>query len=129
MVQKAEKTCAESESNKAKAEAKYGLKGLLLHFAHTLNKKRRGISSKVTTRRQGYSVGDSERLGGRSTSRAWRRLLVLVSRACFKELCVNYFRNSLDVGETWLRNISNERKNRHDWRLREARPESQEYNP
>ena len=59
MVQKAEKICAESESNKAKAEAKYGLKGLLLHFAHTLNKKRRGISSKVTTRRQGYSAGDS----------------------------------------------------------------------
>ena len=40
MVQKAEKICAEIESNKAKAEAKYGLKGLLLHFAHTLNKEK-----------------------------------------------------------------------------------------
>ena len=40
MMQKAEKFCAESESNKAKTEAKCGLRRLLLHFAHTLSKEK-----------------------------------------------------------------------------------------
>ena len=40
MVQKAEKVCAESEPNKAKTEAKCGLRRPLLHFAHTLSKEK-----------------------------------------------------------------------------------------